>query len=102
MTQSKILCDTEILFQRLRKKGLKRPLYLWAFVELIKALQSDRGIVRDSDLTIWWPDISESTRYNILKSLENFKIINLDKDRSDKRQRTISILIEYADTLYQV
>lgn len=102
MTQSKILCDTQILFQRLRKKGLKHPLYLWAFVELIKALQSDKGIVRDSDLTIWWPDISESTRYNILKSLKSFNIINLDKDESDKRQRTISILIEYADTLYQV
>lgn len=102
MTQSKILCDTQILFQRLRKKGIKRPLYLWAFAELIKELKSNSGVVRDSDLAIWWPNISESTRYSILKSLENFKIISLDKDDSDKRQRTIIILIEYADTLYKI
>jgi hypothetical protein len=102
MTQPKILCDTQILFQRLRRKGIKRPLYLWAFVELIKELKSNSGVVRDSDLAIWWPNISESTRYNILKSLENFKIISLDKDDSDKRQRTVIILIEYTDTLYKV
>lgn len=102
MTQPKILCDTQILFQRLRKKGIKRPLYLWAFAELIKELQTDSGIVRDSDLAIWWPNISESTRYSILKSLESFKIINLEKDKSDKRQRTVIIIIEYADTLYKI
>lgn len=102
MTQPKILCDTQILFQRLRRKGIKRPLYLWAFVELIKELKSNSGVVRDSDLAIWWPNISESTRYNILKSLENFKIISIDKDDSDKRQRTVIILIEYTDTLYKV
>ena len=105
MTSSKnhkILCDTHTLFQRMRKQGVKHPLYLWAFHELIKELRSDTGIVRDSDLAIWWGNVSESTRYKILKSLKQFNIIDFFKDVKDKRQRRIIILIEYSDTLYQI
>ncbi len=102
MTHKKLLCDTTVLYPRLRNLGVRKPIYLWAFQELIINLKSDEGIVRDSDLVLWWPNISESTRYQILRILVFYKIINIEKDSDDRRQRHIVIIVKYQDTLYSV
>jgi len=96
------LCDTTVLYPRLRNLGVRKPIYLWVFQELIINLKSDEGIVRDSDLVLWWPNISESTRYQILRILVFYKIINIEKDSDDRRQRHIVIIVKYQDTLYSV
>jgi hypothetical protein len=97
-----LLCDTNTMYPRLRSLGIRKPLYLWAFQELIISLKGDNGIVRDSDLALWWPNISDSTRYQILRIFVFYKVIKIEKNLEDKRERYISILIKYQDTLYTI
>lgn len=98
----KLLCDTTVLYPRLKNLGIRKPIYLWAFHELIIFFQRDQGVIRDSDLESWWPNISESTRYQILRILVFYKIIKIEKNSHDKRERYVFILVKYQDTLYPV
>lgn len=97
-----LLCDTNTMYPRLRSFGIKKPLYLWAFQELIVSLKGDNGVVRDSDLALWWPHISDSTRYQILRIFVFYKVIKIEKNSGDKRERYITVLIKYQDTLYAI
>jgi hypothetical protein len=68
--------------------------------ELLVFMQSESGIVRDSDLEICWEFMSRSTRYALLKRLTN-RVLQIEQCDHDQRVRVIIWIIEWADCLQE-
>ena len=96
-----LLCDESLLYPRLNEKGVRWQ-YWNLFKELVIIMKSDNAQVSDNILEEIWSYVERSVRYNVLNHLENKGIISLFKDPKDKRNRHVSILIEYSDTFYEV
>ena len=65
-------------------------------------MKSDNAQVPDCILEEIWSFAERSIRYKALNYFEEKGVISISKDEKDKRNRHISILIEYTDTFYEV
>jgi hypothetical protein len=99
---NKIICDRDLLDKRLKLKKVKKQ-YYDLFAKLVIFLKSQNGVVSDYDLeTIW--DTSRSTSYRALEDFKEKEVIFYRKEEAendDKRNRHISILINFSDALIQ-
>ena len=96
-----LLCKENILYPRLKEKEVKWG-YLILFKELVIFMQSDNALVSDCDLEEIWPFVNRATRYRALKHFEDQQILIVTKDKKDKRNRLITILISYSDSFFKV
>lgn len=101
-----LICDTEILKQRLSLYKINNYKYRYFFEELIIFLRSNEGIITDSNLKNDIAcDLSLSTKYRYLNIFHDRKIIylpNREKPSKDTSNRKIMILILWADLLYEI
>lgn len=106
-TQKKdLICDTEILKQRLSLYKINNYKFRYFFEELIIFLRSGEGILTDSNLENDIAcDLSLSTKYRYLNIFHDKKIVylpNREKTSKDTSNRKIEILIPWADLLYEI